>query len=221
MASCCTILISASAVTWIYLCLRPFLQGHLPLDLDLTLFFFFFFFLFTAVPKAYGSSWARGRFGATAEAYATATVPSNLRSIFNLRNNLWPCWILNWLSEARDWTCILRDKVRFLTRWATVGTPSSPYSNMTSTNYICKDSVSKSGHTLKSRVNMNLGRQGWDKKLIIRKWSEPITLSVSFQFSFFPFEYLQTWRRFLKSSFTEYAEGQMLMYSDGGLWWSY
>ena len=38
--------------------------------------------------------------------------------------SLWQCQILNLLSKARDWTCILMDSSRVLNHWATVETPS-------------------------------------------------------------------------------------------------
>ena len=47
-----------------------------------------FFFLFTAAPAPYGSSWARGQIGAASEAYATATVQSDLSQICDLCHNL-------------------------------------------------------------------------------------------------------------------------------------
>ena len=57
------------------------------------------------------------------QAYATAM---HLRSKPCLQPmlQLQQGWILNPLSEARDWNCILIDgSVRFLTHWATIGTP--------------------------------------------------------------------------------------------------
>ena len=35
------------------------------------------------------------------------------------------CWILNPLSEARDWTCILMGTSRVRYRWTTMGIPST------------------------------------------------------------------------------------------------
>ena len=43
-----------------------------------------FFFLFRAVPVAYGGSQPRGRIGAAAVAYATATAMPDPRHIWNL-----------------------------------------------------------------------------------------------------------------------------------------
>ena len=58
------------------------------------------------------------------QAYSTAMAMSGPSCICNLGLNLWQCWILNPLSKAGDWTCILRDNVgSLLTHWATMGTP--------------------------------------------------------------------------------------------------
>ena len=69
------------------------------------------FFLFTTAPVAYGSSWARGQIGASAEAcaIATATVMLDLSCICDLCHSLRQSWILNPLSEATDQTHILVD----------------------------------------------------------------------------------------------------------------
>ena len=56
-------------------------------------------------------------------ATATATVPQDPSHICDLYHSSWQCWILNPLSEARDWTCILMDTSQVHYRWATVGTP--------------------------------------------------------------------------------------------------
>ena len=52
---------------------------------------YFSFFLFRATLVAYRSSWAGGQIRAAA---------------VGLHHSLWQCWILNPLSEARNWTCI-------------------------------------------------------------------------------------------------------------------
>ena len=83
---------------------------------------FVFYCLFWAVPKAYGSSQARGSIGAAASGLHHSR--SNARS----EPHLWPiprqCRILNPLSEARDWTHVLVDTSQVY-HWATVGTPNS------------------------------------------------------------------------------------------------
>ena len=90
-----------------------------------TSFLFVCFCLFRAKPSAYGSSQARGWVGATATAvglhHSTATWhPSR---ICDLQHSSWQCQILNPLSEARDWTCILVDASQIRFRWAMMGTP--------------------------------------------------------------------------------------------------
>ena len=84
--------------------------------------FFKICFLFIAVPVAYGSSQARGWTGTVAASLHN----SNTRCELHLHHSFQQCWILNPLSEARDWTCILTNTiyyVGFLTLRATVGTP--------------------------------------------------------------------------------------------------
>ena len=56
---------------------------------------YFLFFLFMAVLETYGSSWARGRNGAAAEAYGAAVAIWDPNHICNLNWSLWQCHILN------------------------------------------------------------------------------------------------------------------------------
>ena len=82
---------------------------------DLLLFFkiLFIFCLFRAAPAAYGSSQARGQFGAVAAGLRHSH--SNTRSK--------PClWIINSVSEARDQTCVLMDASQMFPL-TTMGTP--------------------------------------------------------------------------------------------------
>ena len=72
-------------------------------------FSFFACLLFSAAPEAYGGPQARGRKGAAAVAYATATAMPDLSHIFNLCFGLQQHWILNPLREVRDQTHILTD----------------------------------------------------------------------------------------------------------------
>ena len=60
-------------------------------------------------------------------AYPTAAAMQVPSRICNLYHSSRQCQILNPLSEARDWTGLLRDRhyVRFLTHWATTGTHST------------------------------------------------------------------------------------------------
>ena len=83
---------------------------------------FFFFWLFRATLAAYGSSQARGWIRAAA-AYAYATAMPNLSRLCDLHHSSWQCQILNPLSEARDWTCILVDASQIVNRWAMTRTP--------------------------------------------------------------------------------------------------
>ena len=55
-----------------------------------------------ATPAAYGNSQPRGRIGAAAEAYSTATAMQDLTCICGRCHSLRQCWVLNPLSEASD-----------------------------------------------------------------------------------------------------------------------
>ena len=67
-------------------------------------FLFFFFPLCMAAPAAYGSSLARGPFGAAAGTYTTATATPDLSHIFDLRCSLGQHRILNARIEpASSW----------------------------------------------------------------------------------------------------------------------
>ena len=56
-------------------------------------------------------------------AYTTATAMWDLSRDCDLHHTSWQCHILNPLSEARDWTCILMDTNRVHFCWARTGTP--------------------------------------------------------------------------------------------------
>ena len=60
-------------------------------------------------------------------AYTTATVMPDLSCICTLHHSMWQCWILNPLSKARDWTCILRDTGQVHHHWVTMRTPKQYY----------------------------------------------------------------------------------------------
>ena len=64
-----------------------------------------------ATPTAYGNFWARDRIRAAAGDYATATAMLDPNCICNLHRSLWQHRTLNPLSEARDQTCILTEKM--------------------------------------------------------------------------------------------------------------
>ena len=59
--------------------------------------------------------------------YATATVAPDPSHISNLHHSSLQTWILNSLSEARDWTCILMDPSHVHYRWAIMGLLSSSF----------------------------------------------------------------------------------------------
>ena len=56
-------------------------------------------------------------------AYAKATATQDLSHVWGLPHSLQQCQILNPLSRAGDWTCILMDTSQVHCGWATVGTP--------------------------------------------------------------------------------------------------
>ena len=90
---------------------------------------FFFFFLWPHLRHM-----EEPRLGSKSElqlpAYTTATAMPNPSRICDLCYSLWQHQILNLLSKARGRTCILMDTFRFLTCWATVGTPSANNCNI-------------------------------------------------------------------------------------------
>ena len=76
-----------------------------------------------AVPLAHGSSQARGRISAVAEAYTTAVAMLDPGCICDLCFSLQQCCICNPLSKARNETASLQRKLRSSTHWATMGAP--------------------------------------------------------------------------------------------------
>ena len=89
-------------------------------------FFFFLFFLFRATPVAY--AYESSRLGVTSElqqsAYTTATAMPDPICICNLYHNFYSStgslthWVRPAIKPSSSWTL-----VRFLTHWATMGTP--------------------------------------------------------------------------------------------------
>ena len=66
------------------------------------------FIYLRATPVAYASSQATSWiWSAAASLKTTTTATLHPNHICDLHWSLWRCWILNPLSEARDWTCIL------------------------------------------------------------------------------------------------------------------
>ena len=73
-----------------------------------------FFSLFRVTPVAYGSSQARGQFGAAAAGLYHSHSTSDLSSLFDLHHSSRQCWILNPLNKTRDRTHILTDASQVL-----------------------------------------------------------------------------------------------------------
>ena len=72
--------------------------------------FFFFFFVFLGQHPWHMEVPTLGvELEIQLPAYTTATATPDLSRVCNLHHRSWQCWILNPLSEARDWTCILMD----------------------------------------------------------------------------------------------------------------
>ena len=91
-----------------------------------TYFFYYFIFLFRAAPAAYGPGW--GWIGAVASSlylsvYTTATAMPDTSHIWDLHHSSQQCRIPNPLTEARDWTHILKYASWVHYRWAMPGTP--------------------------------------------------------------------------------------------------
>ena len=59
--------------------------------------------------------------------YATATATPDPSHICGLHHSSRQCQILNLLSKARDWTCVLTDTSQICYHWATTGTPEDIY----------------------------------------------------------------------------------------------
>ena len=84
------------------------------------------------------------RLGAKSElqllACAPATATPDLSHVCNPHHSSWQRWILNLLSEARVWTCILMvaNQIRF--RWAMAGTPTSAFQYLHNM-WICRNLV--------------------------------------------------------------------------------
>ena len=79
-------------------------------------------YFFRASPVAYGDSKVRGWIRAAAAAYTTATAMQDPSHVCSLHHSLWQHWILNTLSEVRDWTWGLIDTSQIHFSWATMVT---------------------------------------------------------------------------------------------------
>ena len=86
------------------------LSERMPLPVFCWLFCFVLFFLpFRAAPAAYGSSKARGQIGAVTVGLGHSHSNMESKLCLDLCCSSPQCQILNSLSEARDWTCVLVD----------------------------------------------------------------------------------------------------------------
>ena len=85
----------------------------------------FFLSLFRAAPVAYGGSQASGLIGAVAASYARATAMPDPSCVCPLHHSSQQHWILNPLSEARNWTRNLISPSQIHFCCATAGTPTS------------------------------------------------------------------------------------------------
>ena len=83
---------------------------------------FFLFLIFRASPAAYGSSQVGVELKLQLPGYTTATATPDPSHIWNLPCS-WKCRILNSLSGAKQWPCILMATSWVRYHWATMETP--------------------------------------------------------------------------------------------------
>ena len=103
------------------------------LGLANVLFRFFFFRLFrVTIPVAYGGSPARSSIRTVAASLCHSHCNPGFEPLLCLHHNSRQCWILNPLSNVRDWTCVLMDTIQVCYLWAITGTP-----NLFRSFYIC------------------------------------------------------------------------------------
>ena len=96
----------------------------------------FFFFLFTAIPAAYGSSWAKAQIIVAAMVLHHSHITPDLSCSCDLFHSLWQCRILNPLSKVQDENLHPhQDHVGLLTCWATLGTAPKSYLVLWSPDY--------------------------------------------------------------------------------------
>ena len=90
-------------------------------------FFGFFKFFFLLVLRLYLQHKEVPRLGVESElqlpVYTTATSTPGPSCVCSLHYSSWQHWILNTLSEARDWTLVLKDTSRVRYHRAMMGTP--------------------------------------------------------------------------------------------------
>ena len=98
-------------------------SGNLILPRLTALKIFIFVFFFRATPAALGSSQLGSNLSGQLRSYATATATWEPRCVGDLHYSSQQCRLLNPLSEARDWTCILMDTCQVHYYQAMTGTP--------------------------------------------------------------------------------------------------
>ena len=76
--------------------------------------FFLFFCFFRVTLAAHGSSQARGPIGAAGASLHHSHPMPDVSCVCDLHHSSQQCWILNPLSEAKDWACILMDTSQIL-----------------------------------------------------------------------------------------------------------
>ena len=101
----------------------------------LRIFFFFFLVFLRSLPATCGGSQVGVESEIQLPAYTTATAMGDLSHICDLHHSSWQRQILNPLSKARDWTCILMDASEIHFHWAMTGAPSSHISYSHFTNW--------------------------------------------------------------------------------------
>ena len=97
--------------------LTPIGQKHWCFSPEVSTVFFFFFLQHMEVPEL------RVKSELQLQACTTAIAMPDLSQICDLHHSSQKRWILNPLSKARDWTCILMGTSQIHFCWATPGTP--------------------------------------------------------------------------------------------------
>ena len=93
--------------------------------------------VFSVISEAYRNSQARSlEMELQLLADATATAMTDLSCVYVLHHNLQQCRILNPLSKARDWTCIVMDNSSICYCWATMWSPKWHILNIVHTENI-------------------------------------------------------------------------------------
>ena len=98
--------------------------GHaLKLQYSTICYTFFFFCFFMAIPREKAGSQARSQMKAVAADLHHTTAKSDLSQVCKQHYSSWQCQILNPLSKAKDWTCVLMDPSQIHFHSTMTGTP--------------------------------------------------------------------------------------------------